>query len=271
MKKLIASLFLSCLSAVSLAAGGNVPLLDFESNLKDEAGLQRGAQVFMNYCMGCHSMKYMRYERLSTDLGVPADLVEQNLILDGSKIGSLMTNSAPESLQKKWFGAAPPDLTLVSRARGDAWLYSYLKGFYTDPGRPYGYNNLVFKDVGMPNVLVNLQGDQTCEPGFAKAANGGVKRDTITYEPIENPNDPCGRTAHVDGTGTLSPEEFDQVVTDLTNFLIYAGEPTKLYDRTFLGMELNKREVIGVYCLFFLVFFGVFAVLLNREYWKDVH
>ncbi len=271
MKKLIASLLLSCVSAVTFAAGGNVPLMDFESNLKDKDGLQRGARTFMNYCAGCHSMKYMRYERLSTDLGIPAPLVEANLIFDGSKIGSLMTIAAPVKLQKQWFGAPPPDLTLVSRARGDAWLYSYLKSFYVDPSRPYGYNNLIFKDVGMPNVLANLQGDQACAPAYEKGSYGGVKRDITTYEPIVNEHSECGRAEHVKGTGTLSPEEFDQVVTDLVNFLTYAGEPNKIYDRTFLGFELNKRQVIGVYCLLFLVVFGVFAVLLNREYWKDIH
>ena len=271
MKKLVISLFLSCVSSFVLASSSGVALLDFDADMKDQAALQSGAKTFVNYCMGCHSMKYMRYGRLADDLGIPVELAEDNFIFNGSKIGALMHTPLTIKTAKKWFGAAPPDLTLVARSRGDQWLYTYLKSFYLDPSRPYGYNNLLFKDVGMPNALLNLQGDQTCEPAWAIARNGGLKRDPITNQYIEDEHSTCGRAEHVDGTGSLSPEEFDVVVTNLVSFLVYAGEPAKLYDRTFLGMELSRTQVIGVYCLLFLSVFFVFAYLLNREYWKGIH
>lgn len=253
------------------AAGPAAPLLPFESDLKDKAGLQRGASHFMNYCAGCHSLKYMRYERIADDLEIPHELMEKHLIFSDQKIGSLVKNAASAKLQKQWFGAAPPDLTMASRSRGGQWLYSYLKGFYLDDTRPYGYNNLVFKDVGMPNVLAHLQGDQNCRPAFHENGGGYTKRDPISNQGIENPDAPCGRTAVIDGTGRLSEAEFDVFINDLVNFLIYTGEPMKLHEKSFFGFDLNQRQVIGVYCILFLAFFGIFAVLLNREYWKDIH
>lgn len=270
MNRLIITLLLLVPGAL-FAAGGNVPLLDFESDLKDQASLQRGAKNFMDYCAGCHSLKYMRYERLATDLGIPPELAEEHLIFSDAKIGSLMKGAASVKDQKQWFGAAPPDLTLVARSRGEQWLYSYLKGFYVDESRPYGYNNLVFKDVGMPNVLLNLQGDQTCEPALLASDNGYPVRDPITHEGKDNEDAPCGRTQLIEGSGKLTEAEFDVFVSDLVNFLVYTGEPVRLHDRSFLGLDLNKRQVIGIYCLLFLMVFGVFAVLLNREYWKDIH
>ncbi len=152
------------------------------------------------------------------------------------EIGDLMVSSIPVEASKNWFGAAPPDLTLVSRVRGPEWLYGYLTGFYLDADRPFGVNNRVFENVAMPNALGVLQGDQLCD--------------------VEH----CEKTAHVEGTGTLSEEEFDKTVYDLVNFLVYLGEPARLH-----------RETIGGYVLFFLAFLFVFAFMLNREYWKDVH
>lgn len=272
MKKLFISAVLSLVANVVLAAGGpGVALMEFKPELADKAALQSGAQTYINYCYGCHSMKYMRYNRIASDLEIPEELVVENFIFDGSKVGSLMDIPTDPKMAKKWFGAAPPDLTLVARARGPEWLYTYLKTFYVDESRPYGYNNLVFKDVGMPNVLATLQGDQLCKPAYAVAANGGQKRDVLSGAPIEDESKPCGRVEHIEGTGALSPEEFDTVVANLVSFLVYTGEPARLHDRTFLGIDLNKSEVIGVYCLLFLSVFLVFALLLNREYWKDIH
>lgn len=271
MKKLLLTVLLAGAAQLALAAGSSHPLLDFEPNLKDKAALQRGAQTYVNYCLGCHSMQYQRYNRMAKDLGIPDELVLENFIFDGSKVGEHMTNPVDPKLKKKWFGAAPPDLTLVARARGEKWLYTYLKSFYVDESRPYGYNNLLFKDVGMPNVLANVQGDQNCRPAIAVAANGGLKRDPISNELLEDESKPCARVVHVEGTGTKTPEEFDQIVSDLASFMVYSAEPVKLHDRNFLGMDLNQREVIGIYVLLFLAVFGVFALLLNREYWKDVH
>lgn len=238
----------------------------------NKASLQSGAQVYMNYCMGCHSMKYARYERTANDIGVPLDLFQKHLKFEGmsneiagtNKIGDLMENAMPESMAKKWFGAAPPDLTLVARSRGTDWLYTYLRNFYNDPSRPYGVNNKVFKDVGMPHVLLDLQGETECAPGPVKASNGGIKRDELTGEEVlfdENGKafEPCGRIKVVK-EGKLTPEEYDRTIYDLVNFLAYVAEPIK-----------EDRKRIGIFVLLFISLFFVFTYLLNREYWKDVH
>ena len=265
MKKLI-TFILALVPSVVLAAGGSgYPLDHVEFDISDKASLQRGAQAYMNYCMGCHSMKFARYERTANDLGIPLDMFEQNLKFDAAaKIGSLMENAMPDDLAKKWFGATPPDLTLVARARSPEWVYTYLRTFYKDDKRPYGVNNKVFPDVGMPHVLLELQGMAECAPGPVHAANGGIKRDPLTGEDIlfdENGDalNPCG-TLKVAEAGKLTPEEYDQFVYDLSNFLEYVGEPVAL-----------DRQRIGIYVLLFLAVFFVFAYLLNREYWKDVH
>ena len=186
----IAALCLIPLTAVG--ASPKVALDHIEVDASNKASLQSGAQLYMNYCMGCHSMQYARYERTANDLGVPVELFEGNLKFEGmsfeidgaAKIGDLMENAMPAAMAKKWFGAAPPDLTLVARSKGADWLYTYLRTFYTDPSRPYGVNNKVFKDVGMPHVLLELQGETECVPGSARAANGGIKRDELTGEDI---------------------------------------------------------------------------------------
>ena len=208
-----------------------------EMNLEDQASLQSGLKTFANYCMGCHSAAYSRYQRVADDLGISESLMKENIIFNPeASIGDLMVSSMPESSQN-WFGVAPPDLTLVARARGTDWLNGYLKGFYLDDQRPFGVNNTVFANVAMPNVLGGLQGDQELCHG-----------------------EHCAGVEHVAGTGALNEEEFDKVVYDLVNFLYYLGEPSRL-----------DRERIGVYVLFFLAFLFVFAFMLNREYWKDVH
>ncbi len=236
-----------------------------ETDVTDLASLQSGATTYMNYCMGCHSLKYGRYQRVATDLNIPEDLFEQYLKFDQSaKIGALMENSMDVADAKKWFGAAPPDLTLIARARGTEYLYTYLRNFYTDPSRPYGVNNRVFKDVGMPHVLAELQGMPVCAPGPVHAENGGILRDPLTGEDVLYGEDghalnPCGSYTYAT-EGALSPEEFDKVVYDLVNFLEYMGEPAQA-----------KRKHIGVFVLLFIAVFFVFAYLLNREYWKDVH
>jgi len=271
--KLAAMLLLAVMPLSVLANSGlEFPLDKFEPALGDRASLQRGAQLFVNYCMGCHSADYMRYGRLAKDLGIPDKLVQENLIFDqNGKIGDLMQIGMPKKLAKKWFGAPPPDLTLVSRARSPEWLYTYLRTFYKDPSRPYGVNNLVFKDVGMPHVLLELQGEQVCKPAWAHAANGGIKRDPLTSANVEDHHVPCGRVEHIEGTGKLKPAEFDAAVGDLVSFLAYVAEPKAIEDRKVFGIGLSQREVIGVYSLLFLAFFGVWAWLLNREYWKDIH
>jgi ubiquinol-cytochrome c reductase cytochrome b subunit len=237
---------------------GSMPCDEIAVDPHDKASLQNGAKLYMNYCMGCHSLKYARYNRVAADLGIPDDLFEANLIFDpNTKIGALMDNSMDKGNAKVWFGAAPPDLTLVSRARQPEWLYTYLRTFYKDPSRPYGVNNKVFKDVGMPHVLLELQGMQECAMGPVSAHNGGVKRDPLTGQDILE--DPCGRFS-ISEAGEMTPEEFDGAMYDLVNFLAYMAEPMAA-----------DRQRIGIYVLLFIVLFFVLASLLNREYWKDVH
>jgi ubiquinol-cytochrome c reductase cytochrome b subunit len=265
MKKILA-VFIFALFPLSLFANeGGWPLDHMEPNLKDQASLQRGAQLYVSYCMGCHSLQYERYQRFQTGLGVPEELVMKYMRFDDTaKIGDLMKNAMPTAAAKQWFGAPPPDLTLIARSRGVDYLYTYLRTFYKDPARPWGVNNKAFPDVGMPHVLLELQGLQECAPGPVHAENGGIKRDPLTGKEVlfgedGKPLNPCGRFTIAE-PGKLSPKEYDQAAYDLVNFLEYIAEPTQ-----------EHRKHIGVFVLLFLAFFFVFAWLLNREYWKDVH
>jgi len=266
MRKQLLALVLLIAPTFALAAGGGWPLDHRDWDASNKPSLQRGAQLFMNYCMGCHSLKFERYERLSRGLDIPEELVMQNLRFDTSaKIGDLMVNSMSPKQGKEWFGATPPDLTLVTRARGNPdWVYTYLRTFYTDPERPWGVNNKVFRDVGMPHVLVDLQGIQECRPGTAHAKNGGILRDPLTgkevlYGEDGKPLNPCGRL-EVTTPGSMTTAEFDDAVYDLVNFLNYIAEPMQ-----------EQRKRTGAFVLFFLAILFVFAWLLNREYWKNIH
>lgn len=250
MKKLIIAFCLALLPTSVFAAGGNVHLDHVDLNPDDTASLQRGAQVFTNYCMGCHSARFSRYERVADDLGIPHEMYLENLVFDDSKIGDLMTIAMSADDSKQFFGAAPPDLTMVSRVRQPDWLYTYLRSFYRDDSRPFGVNNKTFPNVGMPHVLVELQGLQECAPG-------GSKIDPLTGATMGE--DPCG-SLKVGQKGSMSADEYDQVVYDLVNFLAYTAEPMA-----------QDRKRIGVYVLLFIVLFGIFAYLLNREYWKEIH
>lgn len=232
---LLAALVILPLKAVGAEA--NVELDHFETS-NDQASLQLGYKNYMNYCVSCHSLGYARYERTANDLGIPTDLVLENIIFNDHQIGDLMENAMSVDNAKNWFGAAPPDLTLIARVRSPEWLYTYLRSFYVDETRPYGVNNTVFPNVGMPNVLHELQGDMVCAHG-----------DTEHCE-IE----------HVEGTGSMSPEEFDAAVGDVVNFLYYVGEPIR-----------ETRQYIGFFVLGFLAILFVFTTLLNREYWKNIH
>jgi len=228
---------LTVLPLMAVAAEAGVELEHVEMDLHDKESLQSGARTFMNYCIGCHSAQYSRYNRVAADLEIPEELMEEYMIFnEETAIGDLMVSSMSKELGNNAFGIAPPDLTLVARARGTDWLYGYLTGFYEDQSRPFGVNNRVFANVAMPNILESLQGVQHCEDA-----------------------EDCDHLVHVDGTGTLSEEEFEEVIYDLVNFLYYLGEPSRL-----------ERYRIGGYVLLFLAFFWVFAWLLNREYWKDI-
>ncbi|HMU89985.1 MAG: cytochrome c1 [Pseudomonadales bacterium] len=260
MKKILKILILGWLPLLAWASGEEVALDHVKIDPADRHALQRGAALYMNYCMGCHSLKYERYEKLSLGLGVPPELFMKHLVFGQAKIGDLMTNAMPPANAKRWFGATPPDLTLVTRLRGSDWVYSYLRAFYTDPARPWGVNNVVFKDVGMPNVLRELQGEQrmVCKQVPQLAENGGIKRDPLSGQNITVED--CHQLQVVEGSGKLSAKQFDTAVSDLVNFLAYVAEPEKL-----------ERHRLGVYVLLFLAFFFVVAYMLNREYWKDVH
>ena len=236
---------------------GTINCDPFEPQLNNDASLQRGAQLAVNYCMGCHSFKYSRWERVADDLNIPHQMMLDNMIFSGQKIGELMDIAMPSDQAKEWFGATPPDLTLVARSRSPEWVYTYLRHFYADPSRPLGVNNKVYKDVGMPHALLDLQGLPECIPGSSLATNGGIKRDLLTGEDVLD--NPCGGYA-INKAGSLSPEEYDAAVFDLVNFLTYVAEPMA-----------EQRKHIGKMVLLFLLLLMVPVMLLNREYWKGIH
>ena len=232
----------------------------FKADLHDQPSMQRGANTYINYCIGCHSLKFQRYQRTADDLGIPENVAKELLIHTGQKIGEHMVSAMPGEKAKAWFGGPPPDLTMVTRTRGGEWLYNYLRAFYLDESRPLGVNNKVFANVGMPHVMLSVQGvvRSGCAQVAMIASNGGERRDplvpgkTLTEEK-------CGELVLDENSGAQTPEEFDQTIYDLVNFMTYVGEPYAL-----------ERQRIGVYVLLFLVILFGFAYLLNREYWKDV-
>ena len=229
-------------------------------NPKDKASLQRGAQVYMNYCLGCHSLKYARYKRVSEDLEIPLDMFQENLIFGDQKLGDLISIGMDSKESKTWFGNTPPDLTLEAGLRGPDWIYTYLKSFYIDDSRPLGVNNKVYENVGMPNVLIEMQGEQfsVCKQIPEIAANGGIKQDPLTGEQLTI--EKCGFLEVKGGTGTQTVEEFDQSIKDLTNFLAYMTDPMK-----------KERETLGVYVLLYLFIFTILSYLLYIEFKKDLH
>ncbi|MGR9108136.1 MAG: cytochrome c1 [Gammaproteobacteria bacterium] len=240
MKNLIGIiLLLTCFGAL---ASATLELESVEIDLNDKASLKRGAQLYVTYCQGCHAVKHMRYSRIAEDLALSEDEVGRELIVGPKTINASMTSAIEEKSARDWFlGAGPPDLSVVARSRGVDWLYGYLRGFYLDETRPFGVNNLVYKDVAMPNVLWELQGfqqavfeDMDGRPVFQR------------FESVQK--------------GRMTAEQFDQAMRDLVNFLAYVGEPAKL-----------ERMRIGKYVILFLIGFLVLAYQLKKEYWKDVH
>ena len=216
------------------------------ADINNLESLQRGARNFMNYCSGCHSMKYLRYNRMATDLHIPEKDLRANLMFSpDSKPFDTIGTSMPADAET-WFGKQPPDLSLMARARSVDYIYSYLKGYYVDKARPWGVNNLYLPATAMPHVLGGLQGlqkpvfkNEPDEHGSAKMVLVGVEQMT---------------------PGTMKPEEYDQFVRDIANFLDYAGEPAKA-----------RRQSLGVFITLFLLVGFAFALMLKKEYWKDVH
>ena len=238
-KKFILVMCVACTAPMWAATEVAYDMESISPDLEDNPSLQNGMRLYMNYCLGCHSLQYQRYERTVDDFGIPHPIALEKLVFTGQKIGELMTNAMPKDKAKNWFGATPPDLTMITRFKSPEYVYNYLKTFYVDESRPFGANNMVFPNVGMPNVLIDLQGVQRCQ--------------SITDKK-------CDHLYIEEGTGKYTAEEFDAAVYDLTNFLYYVGEPSRL-----------ERQRTGIFVLLFLVILGCFTYLLNREYWKDVH
>jgi ubiquinol-cytochrome c reductase cytochrome c1 subunit len=250
LKKLIAVLAL--VPAVTFANEATFPLDQAPNRTKDLAALQNGAKLFVNYCLNCHSASAMRYNRL-TDIGLTEDQIKNNLLFAGDKVGDLMKVSMAAKDAKAWFGAVPPDLSVIARAKasgegsGSDWLYTYLRTFYKDETRPTGWNNLVFPNVGMPHVMWELQG--------VRAAKFAEEKDA------HNPSKTVHKFAGFEQIkpGKLSATDFDNATADLVAYLEWMGEPVQ-----------NKRKRLGVVVLLFLGIFMVLAWLLNKSYWKEI-
>jgi ubiquinol-cytochrome c reductase cytochrome c1 subunit len=241
MKRLKNFLFLLAAAPVmAFAAGATVHLDRAPVNVSDEDSLQRGARMFVNYCLNCHSAGVVRYSRLE-DLGLTEDQIKDNLLFTADKPGETMKVAMSKADGKAWFGATPPDLSVIARSRGADWLYTYLRGFYRDDTRATGWNNTVFDKVGMPHVMWNLQGEMA--PVYRK--EGG-------HEVIER--------LELVKPGSVTLAEYDAMVGDLVNYLVWMGEPAQV-----------QRKQLGVIVLLFLAVFFVVAYYLKKEFWKDIH
>ncbi len=256
MKTLIQKITISVLAVALLmpamaVASGSVHLESAPIDINDKESLRRGAQAFGDYCYSCHAASFMRFNRIAKDLEMPEADVRDMLIHTynekgaPTKIGDLMKVSMTDDYAKNAFGTAVPDLSLTARARGADWIYTYLRSFYVDPYRPTGFNNTVFQDVGMPHVLWSLQGLQ--EVKYKTVMHGDIEVEEVEgFEQVQ--------------AGTLSSDEYDMFITDLTNFMVYLAEPIQV-----------ERRSLGWKVLLFLVLLFGFAYALKKEYWKDVH
>lgn len=236
--------WLLCIPLAAFAKEGS-QLQHANADVANTASLQRGARNFVNYCLGCHSARYVRYNRLQKDLQLTEAQVTQNLMFTGERIFDTMQNAMSADDAKRWFGNAPPDLSLIARSRGPDYLYTFLKSFYLDPSRPTGMNNRLLPGAAMPHVLWQLQGLQRA------VYEGEVKGEKVPtrFEKFE-----------LVQKGALTPEEYDGFVRDTVNFLTYIGEPMQM-----------ERQTIGFRVLVFLLVFFMFAYFLKKEYWKDIH
>ena len=242
---------------------GDLRLVTAPVNRLDDESLQRGARNFVNYCLSCHSARYMRYNRL-TDLGLTEAQITGNLMFATDKIGQTMTVAITPANGKAWFGNAPPDLTVEARIRGRDWLYSYLMGFYRDEKSATGWNNLVFPNVGMPNVLWELSGTNklvtTDFEDHEKATAAAIAvKGLSTLEPLPKQHYAVLQVAPGE-PGTMTRSEYETFVADLVNYMDYMAEPVR-----------NTRIHLGILVLLFLGILFVFAYALKRDYWKDLH
>ncbi len=232
---------------IDVSATSESKLMHMDVDLSDQQSLQRGAKIFVNYCLSCHSAVYMRYNRMGEDLEISDDILKENLMFGTDKVGDVMNISMRKEDSINYFvGTAPPDLSVVARSRSPDWLYTYFQTFYMDDSRPFGVNNLVYKDVAMPHVLWELQGMQR----LADLEKTG----SVYY----NPN--YKNSLDLVTTGKQTEKEYDRTVRDLVNYLVYIGEPIKL-----------KRTKIGIWVMLYLFIFLVVAYMLKKDYWQDIH
>ncbi len=234
-------------AAAPVMAAGDAPLYDFTPDVKNTASVQRGAANFMNYCSGCHSLGFLRYNRLGEDQGISTELLQANLMFTSDKPGDHIVSAMPADSAKQWFGQTPPDLSLTARARGADWIYSFLKSFYVDDHKATGVNNLQLPGASMPHVLGGLEGYKQIahsEEAAADAHAGGHA--APSFEMVQ--------------AGTLTAVEYDSFVADITNFLSYAAEPGKA--------RMHSR---GLWAMFYLLLLIPLTYMIKREFWKDVH
>ncbi|MER0202944.1 MAG: cytochrome c1 [Nitrosomonas sp.] len=240
MKKITIALLILCMAPFGVLAGeSGMPLDRAPIDTTDNASLKRGAETFVNYCLTCHGASYMRYNR-HRDIGYTNEEILSKLVLTGQKVGDLMQSAMRKKEGEEWFGVAPPDLSVIARARGADWLYTYLRAFYRDDATHTGWNNLVFDRVAMPHVLYELQGEQRL---VVKASDKGEQKSLI-----------------LERAGQLSATEYDKFVGDLVNYLVYLGEP-----------HANARKQLGIEVMIFLLGMLVLSYALKKEYWKDIH
>ncbi len=283
MKKLIITAItaLSLAAPVAFSAGGGVTYPNEKAgiNLEDKGSLQNGAKLYINYCAGCHSMEYVRYSRIAADLDLTEEQVMENLVLGDQKFGDPIKKSMNSKLAKKWFGVDPLDLSLGARVRGNDWLYNYLTSFYKDDSRPYGYNNTVFPDVGMPHIFADLQGVQELSEEWVAAetaikaaknvlANGDATDEAKAEaadalhdaEAIKSELSAEGKIFVHTQDGELTPEEYKEEVRDLVAFMAYTSNPVKV-----------KSKSMGIWAILFLILLLIPAYFLKKEFWKDIH
>ena len=242
---ILCAALLLALPLATLAEGeGNLPHAD--NDVRNTASLQRGARYFMNYCSGCHSAQFVRFNRIGTDLGISEAELKANLMFTAERSFETIKSSMSAADARKWFGNAPPDLSLMARARSPDYLFAFLTGFYADASRPTGVNNVVLPGTAMPHVLADLQGVQTLLPVEAGAA---ADEDELVTSRLK-PGSP----------GALTPAKYAEFARDTVNFLEYIGEPVQV-----------KRRDLGVWVTMFLLVFTGFAFLLKREYFRDIH
>jgi ubiquinol-cytochrome c reductase cytochrome c1 subunit len=229
----------------AFAAGGEVHLDVAGTDIANNASLQRGARNFMNYCVGCHSARYVRYNRMAADLGITEQQLIDNLMFTADSPHDTIRNGVRPEDAKRWFGVVPPDLSLIARSRGTDYVYTFLRSFYVDPTKATGTNNRVLPGTAMPHVLWELQGVQKAVWAGEPNAQGDVSHEFESFELVS--------------PGKLTPDEYDAFVRDTVAFLEYAGEPAAL-----------QRRALGAPVIAFLAFFTLLAWALKKEYWKDV-